>query len=315
MVKPNQNIFTNYKEMYLINSYKNPIITGYTDGQIQFSFTTISLVSNLFKSTDFGANFSLTQPFASGYDFKNAQISSDGNKMYSCGSNYIISSIDMGLNWTTITATNITSIGVSSFDGQYISQTKTTAGVYVSNNYGVSFTNNLAVLAKMVQVSYTGQYQLAVLNAMPWVSSDYGVTWAQHGTSKNYQSCAMSLSGQYMVAVAYNSTLSYSNDYGITWSNKGTSQQLYTCAISNSGQHIVMGGNTFIRVSNDYGATWADKGVSTNTWFYSGISGSGQYMVMTNPTSMTMYVSSDYGATWSTRGASNVWKGCAINRQ
>jgi len=56
-----------------------------------------------------------------------------------------------------------------------------------------------------------------------------------------------------------------------------------------NGQHIVMGGNTFIRVSNDGGATWADKGINLNTWFYSAISGNGQYMMVSNVNSSVVY--------------------------
>lgn len=297
--------------MIFLNPYR--FETGVLDGQFQATFFLSSSVLQMLKSSDFGSNFAQTTPWGmAGYALKNGVISSNGEIIYIADSNgNQHKSVNGGANFAVILLSSL-SIGISD-DAKYIAR-GTADGVFVSNDFGVTWTNTLAVKTNMVCVSYSGQYMLAVLNAQPYVSSNYGVSWTQFGTSKNYQSCAMSLDGKYMIGVAYNSTLSYSSDFGATWANKGISQQLYTCAISNDGQHIVMGGNTFIRVSNDGGATWADKGINLNTWFYSAISGNGQYMMVSNVNSSVVYKSNDFGATWATFGIASFYKAVVINR-
>jgi hypothetical protein len=167
-------------------------------------------------------------------------------------------------------------------------------------------------------LNYSGQYQMAVANTgQLYVSANYGSTWTSitttYGLSSNtigWQWCAMSSSGQYMAA-GYQATgtiggiyLSY--NYGQTWNYVQVSNYYVgLCAMSASGQYILAApgytGSTtsgYIFVSSNYGQTWTQT-----TQYFSGngaggiaVSGNGQYMAYQYPN--TVYLSSTYGQTW-----------------
>ena len=72
-------------------------------------------------------------------------------------------------------------------------------------------------------------------------------------------------SGQYQTAVVYGGYIYVSSDYGATWVQKGTSTSWWGISISSTGQYqtaVVYGG--YIYVSSDYGATWIQKGISAS---------------------------------------------------
>jgi hypothetical protein len=184
------------------------------------------------------------------------------------------------------------------------------------NNFGQTWTQVTSAGSRgwqSVSLSATGQYQTAVVNGdYIYVSSDYGSTWTQKGTSQYWWSVSLSATGQYQTAVVYPGYIYISSDYGSTWTQKGTSQYWRSVSLSATGQYqtaVVYGG--YIYVSSDYGSTWIQKGTSQN-WFSVSLSATGQYQTAVVYPGY-IYVSSDYGATWTQKGTSQNWHSVSLS--
>lgn len=186
----------------------------------------------------------------------------------------------------------------------------------VYNTNVVSLINNFAQTFQQTDsysnragtaLSATGQFQLVAKQAGTLsLSSDYGITWASVGASRNWLSVAMSASGNYMYATdatGGTGNLYVSTDYGLTWSVASASLPTGGWAgvgISQTGQYVIAGGPTSFWLSSNYGATWS---ASQTTYNGGGaaISATGQYMMLGTQTiagGSTLYTSSNYGASF-----------------
>jgi hypothetical protein len=232
-------------------------------------------------------------------------------------SGYIYVSSTYGQTWTQITtangltATNIyfTALSMSS-SGQYqaaaYQATATAGSVFISSNYGQTW--NLIASGSNQQmmniaVSATGQYMILTPNynatANIYVSSTYGQSW----TSTSQQlvgswGCAISGTGQYMLASYGNNATYLSSNYGTSWSSIASLTQIGgSYAISYTGQYMVVPqGANGIYVSSTYGQSWTQYSSYTIARS-SAISSSGQYIVVTTLLGGS-YISSNYGQTW-----------------
>ncbi|NCA18129.1 MAG: hypothetical protein EBS90_14005, partial [Betaproteobacteria bacterium] len=94
-------------------------------------------------------------------------------------------------------------------------------------------------------MSASGQYQTAnATGDYIYISSDYGQTWTQDtsvGSTKSWNRVAISASGQYQVAVSSSSNIYVSSNYGATWTSTALSVNWFSVAISASGQYITAG--------------------------------------------------------------------------
>lgn len=72
-----------------------------------------------------------------------------------------------------------------------------------------------------VCMSHDGQYMYATaLNDYIYISGDFGVSWSQYGTIRGWQSIKTSDNGKYVVAGYDGFKVSISSDYGHTWIDK-----------------------------------------------------------------------------------------------
>jgi photosystem II stability/assembly factor-like uncharacterized protein len=133
----------------------------------------------------------------------------------------------------------------------------------------------------------------------------------------DWRSVAMSASGQYQSAVAFDiGDLHISSDYGATWQlGAYLSGALIKISVSASGQYqtaVPNGG--VILISSDYGATWNQRNVDIGGAYYTSvsISASGQYQTAVVDNGV-VYVSSDYGNTWTSKLTSQSWKDVAVS--
>lgn len=221
-----------------------------------------------------------------------------------------------GLNWA-ITNASVTSGAIGSgisASGQYQIQvsisggSNATSGIYYSSTYGQTWTqssstSSIAWIA--CAISESGKFAIATASSTAiYISSNYGQTWtATSQTSSGQTRCAISATGQYMVAgggIAGSATPIYlSADYGQTWSSISGTTQTWTCvAISASGQYIFGGTNNVgVYYSSNYGQTWALSGPTISTMYIT-CSASGQYVCATDSNGSGIYYSSTYGTSW-----------------
>jgi hypothetical protein len=150
-------------------------------------------------------------------------------------------------------------------------------------------------------VSATGQYQLVGTTTFLYVSSNFGNTWTQVATDKDWTGVAISGTGNFMYATDSTSStgnLYRSTDYGLTWavvpSSPGAGSWVFV-AISASGQYVLACGPSYYYLSSNYGASFSQV-ENYPCLGYVTMSATGQYMMLRG--SSTNLLSSNYGATW-----------------
>ena len=191
------------------------------------------------------------------------------------GSSSVRLSKDYGVNFNQIYPTsgtaNIYDISISD-SGQYILITPRTANsttVFVSNNYGQTFTtvtysvttNNTSVYCDM---SGDGKYMVfikglaGVSTGNIYISTNYGVSFTEKVLTKQWYGVGVDSTGKNMIANAWIDGTYVSNDYGVTWTRRIISNDAGRCAVSADGKIMMSLAQNSIGVylSYDYGATW-----------------------------------------------------------
>lgn len=177
--------------------------------------------------------------------WEGVEVSYTGKIMLGGGgaSNTLEISTDYGQNWSDITPTagqTWSEIGVSA-SGQYITACAYGGQIYVSDDFGSSFTQKLPVKNWFgADLSFTGQFQIVTASGegKVYVSHNYGADWdtvSVAGTNKS--GCSISLSGKYMVVSEYGDDIFFSNDYGVNWVSVSTAANYRKVAISGNGTH------------------------------------------------------------------------------
>ena len=226
---------------------------------------------------------------------------------------------------------NWLSISISSL-GQYQSAIEETGGIYISDDYGITWRKIYQMppnYSNSIAINETGQYQTASNGLQIFISANYGLTWREVyslGANKIYVS--ISLNGKYQAVLSPGDSLYSSSDFGNTWTRfNDANSDLYNSissfpmggiSLSFTGQYQSIASED-IYVSNDYGATWI--GVNKNApfndhnWVGIAISTTGQRQTATD-SGGDIYISNDYGVTWKMIASPNVqdrlWQAIAI---
>lgn len=266
-----------------------------------YAFVNTAAASNQLVSKS-----SLSQYKACAYGPYNQYVyTTDGNRVYK--------SIDGGFSFAYYTALPY-SVGVyvytalaASSTGQYIVVGgNTTNFVYVSNDYGVSFTT--------VTISGASPFATFYINDIDM--SENGQYIAVSGKNSSGES-----SGQVTVAVSSNYGVSFNviTTYAAnTWTRSsvsvsGDGSRMSYVALSN------VNNNSVRYYSNNYGSSWTSGGVSANTLFYDVcMNYSGQYQIVinygTNPSAGgQINVSNNYGSGFSVRSSIGYGTNCGIS--
>ena len=301
-----------------------------TDSWLQYSS-----ISNRFNNTylqgflDVSGNIILRN---GSLNIKNGDISMNGN-LYLSANNINLSSTSsynglIQLNNSISTTNSYQPIG---FTGNMIS---------LNTNTGI--TN-----WREVRISSTGQYWIAVSTQVNqvYISSNYGTTFTlvTNSDTSGCYTVGISGNGQYMVIPYYGTnttgsgTYLLSSDYGANWTKKTytitTIDAVTSIAISNTGQYMTMAASAIISSYNtsnnpgrlyrstDYGVTFASVGNQYNNIFNVAMSSDGLYQTAVSFYSNTQgsgsnnagaYVkSTNYGASWTT---SQVISGVTLRR-
>lgn len=202
-------------------------------------------------------------------------------------------------------------------------QNQSDCNLYISSNYGATwYTTIQSDYYLCVTMNTIGQY-IAVAGTITgiFVSNDYGTTWTQGLDSTDatftdaFTSIKTNSDGSIMVATAtdgYTSNVYISSNYGVNWSiitdtnvvntPSSTIAIYYNCIINDTGTNIIVfqqGG--YFAYSTDSGTTWATNNPNTfvaddNRIIVSDITG--QFIVIAVWTSNIIFTSIDYGNSW-----------------
>jgi len=259
---------------------------AFTTNPLQVSFA-CSVINNTFAystATDFvwfsepqkpatsatGANSYSTPPVS---NFNSVQLSGDGQYGLACndglGSNpseVFLWAKDFGVNPTSIPS-DFWWDSALSLTGQYqiVGSISGTKGLYVSNDYGASWTENSAVgVFTSVAVSAGGKYMVGLDQTQGIrVSNDFGVSFALISIPNDWCNVCMSANGQYILAVP-NFTAGTPNDsyisfdFGVSFNSFGTSLMTITnCCMSDDGLMMVIFNGATAYQSFTYGKSWS----------------------------------------------------------
>ena len=181
------------------------------------------------------------------------------NGEISCIKNYIISRKKLMYpipDHVESTENNITGLNICcSYNGQYVSICASGC-IYVSNDYGISFTNNVIdCVGYAIAMCFSGKYQCCVSTGVPQFcilcSSDYGIMWtktyvASSSLNKWTQTVSLSPNGQYIYCGcggdSKDGALCYSsNDYGTTFRYGKSGNCKDSSVVSNDGYVLTAG--------------------------------------------------------------------------
>lgn len=238
---------------------------------------------------------------------------------------------------------NVSSLGLSgsnsgwlglatSSTGQYLvvcsgSKSNVQGGLYVSSNYGASWTQSSLIMSCVsVTSSSSGQYLAACTTATPnsesqiFLSSSYGTTWTSiiSISSNQVWQIASDSTGKYLIAAS--GSVCLSSNYGTTWTSILGAKFWFAAASDSTGKYLgVIAYVVSIKLSSDYGSTWASQTIDINLgtvfkWPRMVIVGSS--VAVTSPSTSSnggIYISSTFGDTWMLTAFPASWVGIAAD--
>lgn len=247
-------------------------------------FAGVDSGGSLYRSTDFGANWSVISGTSSRNWFSVA-TNIDGTKVAAVDrGGDIWTSTDSGSTWT-----------VRQVDGQ------------VRNWESIASSSDGA---KLVAVASNDSQ-----NGFIYTSTDSGVTWSSNrapaGNNK-FTGVASSSDGTYLAATTWSSGIFTSSDSGQTWTlrslpvpNAGRTY-LQSVASSSDGSRLVTGSRStagsnggIIFTSADYGASWTSFTQTGFDYISFASNGDGSRVAASIYGQRGVSTSSDYGVTWS----------------
>ena len=179
----------------------------------------------------------------------------------------------MALSVTSILPTQNTMMCTDiSSDGSSIAFVNTLKQVFISTNYGASFTqaSNLTTAPNLIFISNGGQY-ITAWKYDEWImylSNDSGSTWTTRAFTGSHWDFCMSDDGKYICACCNNRVngIWINNNYGnvANWVNSNTNSSLifHSCSISSTGQYIIINMNNhpqpaYILYSSNFGVSFS----------------------------------------------------------
>lgn len=236
-----------------------------------------------------------------------------------------------------LSTTPFNTVAISRGDGQYmlagaskfLSSGYQSGGLYVSSNYGSSWTFVPVVgYWYKVAISDDGSCMLAVEQyGKAYRSTNYGVSWSEITSlgTESFRGAALSGNGSYMlitISSTASSVVKKSTDYGVSWSNvlNPGAQNYNSCAIDSSGSNFYVGGgygSPFVYRSTDQGSSWFSAYGTSNLFaFVSDVNCTADGSKLVAPTFGAfngLLKSSDYGSNWVTSGTTGSWRSASVN--
>jgi photosystem II stability/assembly factor-like uncharacterized protein len=207
-------------------------------------------------------------------------------------------------------ACDFTVAGVAtSRDGRKV-YAKQRDNIWVSNDYGVSFSNMYQYSYSVHCVETSADGQRALIIAFDWVrTTDGGATWTvKGGASVNWspETCQLSSDGTKVLATKVNGDFYYSSDFGDNVAPRTTGRQFRQFRASSDLSKVVAVEDGFLWSSTDTALTWTRRTTSQQRFIAISASATANLVVVTTFSGF-LYVSTDYGVTWAPRDAARFW--------
>lgn len=213
----------------------------------------------------------------------------------------------------------IPGIGIVSFngkkpglDGKYMIVGHSNIGVYLSSDYGLTWTQTNAPTGidyRGLAISQDGKYCWAAtrtnyLGGYLYRSDDYGVTWTEW-TDLGYRpwtDIKISRDGKHVICCAHPSYVIHSFNFGIdSWGFQHSSQYYNSVAVSADGMHLMAAYGTNVWKSINSGSTWSNTWGNTESMTGLCMSDDAVYRIIC-PTSGTGFIfSKNTAASWGWR--------------
>ncbi len=249
--------------------------------------------SGMFKSTDFGANWSSTTlPIADFYSFL-----VNGTTEYAAGEWGLYSSIDNGTSWTFLNNQGFSSSAIVIKGSTII--VSGNGGIARSIDGGQNWTTENAgiIIAKLVVV---GNNYLAATSSGVYKSTDDGITWNLVNSALTTVN-VMIANGSTIYAGTSGGGVYVSTNNGTTWailnSNTGLTNLNVNCfALNGTDLYAGTGGTGVFKIST-LGGNWSavNTGITSTTVNAITIMGANIYI----GTNTGVYSSSNFGVSWS----------------
>ena len=199
----------------------------------------------VYVSSNFGASFNAI--FAIGFAYwSSVAISASGRYIWAVVNNGTsFTSGDFGNRWSSASGIpSVSSVAVSG-SGQYVTLVSNAGNnVWVSNNFGVSWTfiSIGGFNCQGVAMSSTGRYQIANANNGIWLSSNFGVSFTRLNVVFNIgYGTSISATGRYMLVGTESAGWWYSSNFGANWSVFNIGVQGFATAMSADGKYMLIG--------------------------------------------------------------------------
>ena len=252
---------------------------------------------------------------------------------------YFFISNDSGKSWSESNDNWSFYAAVTDFTGQYLLGAENPDGIFLSSDFGYSFTRTIAPVSKWYNLAINSNGTIfygASINDTIYRSLDSGNSWEAVSVTGNIQadeagfySVSCDSTGQYVMATTfYNSDyyqgvgkIYFSHDYGSTWNQSNTVTAGYiSITSSHSGQIVYSAANLKgIYRSMDYGASFTKVNTMSSAlnyfWVTTDISGENVITVVSNG---RLYYSNNFGTSWTSSkdGATSgnqLWKRVACD--
>jgi hypothetical protein len=249
---------------------------------------------------------STTLNSVSGRGWRNSCCDATGQYLMCCN-NYqgtlgVFVTINSGTSWTTKTSSAVSQVSMSQ-SGQYMAYITSGNILYLSTNYGSTFTNVLSATSLFsVSISSDGTRIIAGSNQTSgnvYTSLTASISWTTiSAVGFPVQYCTISNNGVNICIMKGTTQVYYSNNSGSSFTASQSVTECYSLAASSTGQYVIfasVGASPRIYYSSDYGVTFNYYG--TRTANECCISSDGSLMVMYSYTNEYVY-SSNSGTTW-----------------
>ena len=257
--------------------------------------------------TGLGFTGNYTGNYEGGYFLGRTKLSQNTVQLVdsSFGSNYVAK--------TAPAPNQIFNSAAVSSDGRYQVITSSNGYIYVSNDYGNTWTPRITDAIRTwarfsAAISADGKYQTVAHNdGYIYVSNDYGNTWNAKDSVRYWGAITISSDGKYQTAIVGGNPGGVwgSNDYGNTWIKKTSTPYLYCVSMSSDGkyQYLTLSyiGSSVFR-SSDYGNNWTTI-YNTSSLSAIATSADGKFVIVGRQGSQIL-ISNNYGASFVTKSAS-----------